>query len=346
MDVIEKINKFSDIYDLIKDKTSHEKGQVFEFLTKYIFKYHHEFYNKTKNIWLYDEIPEFIIKKFKLPEKDKGIDLLLETKDNEYYPIQCKFRSNINDSINWTDLSTFAGQLFVSDFKNAIYITNTYSIEKEISKCDKIQLIYGDYFNDDNLNEQFFDNIRNKDKKIMYAKKNLFNYQKEALKECNNHFKNNDRGYLSMACGTGKTLTTFHIDKIMKNKITLILVPSLYLLSQIYNEWTLESFGNDNEYILVGSDADDDSEKIPFLSTDKNLINKKICECNKKLIIISTYQSCDKIKCEKMIDLIIFDEAHKTVGDNGLFSYALFDENIKAKKKIICYSNAQNLQQN
>ncbi len=60
----------------------------------------------------------------------------------------------------------------IGNFKNAIYVTNTFCIDKEIHKCDKIQCIYGDFFDDDNLNEQFFDNIRNHchNKKIVYKK--------------------------------------------------------------------------------------------------------------------------------------------------------------------------------
>ena len=186
METILKLNKFSDIYKAIKSKENKEKGDVFEILTKYIFLVHPNYINFTKNIWLYDDIPDKIKKQFKLPDKDKGIDLLLESNDDEYFAIQCKYRSNSNDKVTWTELSTFAGQLFVGKFKKAMFVTNTYDVDEEIHKCDNIQCLYGDFFKDDMLNKEFFDNIRNlnKKKKIVYEKKELFDYQKKAVNKC------------------------------------------------------------------------------------------------------------------------------------------------------------------
>ncbi len=272
-----------------------------------------------------------------MPSKDKGIDLLLETNDEKYYAIQSKFRSDVYNSVTWTELATFVGQVFVGRIENAIFVTNTFDIDDEITKCDKIRCIYGDFFKDDNLNEEFFNNIKKyiSKKQIVYIKKNPFPHQKEAIIKTIEHFKDNDRGYLSMACGTGKTFTTCEIDFMMKNKLTVILVPSLYLLSQIYREWTLEYSNDKNvKFILVGSDTD---SKEPFLSTNTDDITAKINEYSlNKTIIIATYQSCERLEdyfSETLADLIIFDEAHKTVSDS-LFSFALYDKNIKAKKRL------------
>ena len=68
-----------------------------------------------------------------------------------------------------------------------------------------------------------------------------------------------------MPCGTGKSLVShwiaqsiFHFDKESDDdadrSVICIAVPSLYLLSQIYNTWVNEY---DNcYYLLVGSDAE------------------------------------------------------------------------------------------
>ncbi len=82
---------------------------------------------------MYNEIPFDIKTKFNLPNIDKGIDLLLMNNDDEFYPIQCKFRSNVNEIIYWNELATFAGLLFVGSFKKGILITNTFDICDEIS---------------------------------------------------------------------------------------------------------------------------------------------------------------------------------------------------------------------
>ena len=337
MDILLTCHNYNELICILQNKTKKEKGDIFELLTKYIFLIHSEYKNKTKNIWLYNDIPNNIIKKFNLPIKDKGIDLLLQTKDG-YYPIQCKFRKNVLANITWSDLSTFAGQIFVNNFKDAIYVTNTYSIDEEIKKCSKIKCIFGEFFNTNNLNELFFQNINNfvNKKNLIYIHKTPKYFQQNALDNSLEYFKNNDRGYLSMACGTGKTYTSFLIDYHMNTKLTLILVPSLYLLAQNYKEYMLEYCDKQVEFILCGSDIDDEYAKQPFLEIDENILNDKIKQITNKLIIISTYQSCNKLKLgleNKIIDLIIFDEAHKTVTD-GLFSYALYNENLNANKRL------------
>ena len=335
MDIILSITKFSEIYAKLKGKTTSEKGKIFELLTKFIFLLHPNYHNKTKNVWLYDDIPLKIKQKYKLPDKDKGIDLFLETIDNEFYAIQSKYRSDPFSTITWTSLATFTGQLFVNNIKKAIFVTNTFDIDEEISKCNNIDCLSGDFFNDDNLDKEFFDNIKKHttSKQIAYKQKELFQYQQEAVNSTIDHFsQGNNRGYLSMSCGTGKTKTTQSIDKDMKTNKTLILVPSLYLLSQIYKEWSTEYFNDKTiKYLLVGSDMDTTNGKPPFLTTKESEIKEQL-KYKKKLIVISTYQSCKSLENTKF-DLIIFDEAHKTVGDT-VYSFALFDKNVVGKYRL------------
>lgn len=60
-----------------------------------------------------------------------------------------------------------------------------------------------------------------------------------------------------MACGTGKTLTAYWINKLFNGRV-VVFVPSLYLLSQFYSDWVNQSCAeNVNvKYLLVGSDVD------------------------------------------------------------------------------------------
>ena len=44
-----------------------------------------------------------------------------------------------------------------------------------------------------------------------------------------------------MACGTGKTFTTLWVKERINSQSTLVLVPSLSLLSQTLREWTFAS---------------------------------------------------------------------------------------------------------
>ena len=66
-------------------------------------------------------------------------------------------------------------------------------------------------------------------------------YQQQAIKKVVDGFKSHDRGKLIMACGTGKTLVTLWIKEKLKSQTTLVLLPSLNLLSQTLFEWTTHS---------------------------------------------------------------------------------------------------------
>lgn len=162
----------------------------------------------------------------------------------------------------------------------------------------------------------------------------LRNYQKEIINKTMGHLKNNNRGNIIMACGTGKTKTSLNIDIKMKNKLTLILVPILALIDQWFYE-CIQEYTN-IKYILIGSDIELKNNNILATTTKSNEIEKCIYDNkNNKIIVISTYNSCDKIINTIKFDLIIFDEAHKTVQKKESFlTYSLFDKNIQSQKRI------------
>jgi predicted helicase len=63
-------------------------------------------------------------------------------------------------------------------------------------------------------------------------------YQLDAIDAVVAGFKTAERGQLIMACGTGKTFVSLWVKERLDAKRTLVLVPSLGLLSQILNDWT------------------------------------------------------------------------------------------------------------
>ena len=155
------------------------------------------------------------------------------------------------------------------------------------------------------------------------------------------------RGYIEMACGSGKTLTSYWIDKEFNNKKTVIFVPSLHLLSQFFSDWINQSYSDNIKinYLLIGSDADVDDD-IKYNSIGLILYNDPIkihnyitnvINNNEKLVVISTYQSSDKLANKNIVfDFGIFDEAHKTVGQGGKqFSKMLDNDNMIITKRLL-----------
>lgn len=355
-EILPKLISFNNFYDLTGNYTNKQKGDFFEIITKYIFLFHPFYKNITKHIWLYNEIPYDLFKKLNIPQKDKGIDLVLLTNEYKYYAIQSKFRNNKKTLINWKDLSTFVGLTFgVSEkFQGAFYVTNTIIINEELLKCKRVIPIFDDFFDslDNNFFEQIkchFDNNKINNQYQLHIKRN---YQIEFLQKSNDYYKTNDKGYINFAPGSGKTLMSYWFYQQLNPKYTIIGVPSLYLLSQFYKEWSYESyFENNMEFILIGSDVDIDNE--PFINngllitTDQFEIYEKIVifqndnkNKNKNLIIITTYQSCDKLYfaidfTKIKFNLGIIDEAHKTCQQLGhQFSILISDSKIKIEKRL------------
>ena len=85
-----------------------------------------------------------------------------------------------------------------------------------------------------------------------------------------------------MACGSGKTFLSYWISvrELKFNKI-FIVVPSLYLLSQVYEVYRKETQYDEIKYhfILVGSDMDDKKDELMCSfkhTTDKYIIKKEL----------------------------------------------------------------------
>ncbi|AYV83680.1 MAG: superfamily II helicase [Hyperionvirus sp.] len=389
---LENITTFGDLYDIAEDMSKTQKGYLFEVITLYLFKLVPMLSNDLEEIWLYNNIPTKILKSLKLPTKDMGIDLLARIK-GKYYSIQCKFRMNPERKIPWAELSTFYGLSFGLHDRIAggYLVTNTFNLCQQVIDSEKIVPIYGEYF--DTLPENFFQNIckdLTNQKPIPYVKKKPFKHQQECIDKCREYFGTNgdvelieeedsdgseddsdneseidavytSRGFIEMACGSGKSLNSYWIDKDLVNSKTVVFVPSLYLLTQFFTDWINQSYEENVkiDYLLVGSDADIDQATLEKANGVKlNVDGKDIQKSNgvklyidpkeirsfidtakDKLVVISTYQSSDKLAeaCNKEIefDFGIFDEAHKTVGQAGKkFSLMLTDDKLVIKKRL------------
>ncbi|GAA8566145.1 DEAD/DEAH box helicase family protein [Helicobacter pylori] len=214
-----------------------------------------------------------------------------------------------------------------------------------------------------------FDPTKTEDEIPLCDKKRPRPHQTEAIEETKKYFSDpkNARGKLIMACGTGKTYTSLKIMEALDPKITLFLAPSIALLSQTFREYAQEKSDPFYASIVCSDDKTGQSKKNKSKNEDNDDIKfselpikpstrledilsvyEKAQKENKRFIIFSTYQSALRIKEAQEaglngIDLIICDEAHRTVGamystnerdDKNAFTLCHSDENIKAKKRL------------
>ncbi|GAA8555020.1 DEAD/DEAH box helicase family protein [Helicobacter pylori] len=306
-------------------------------------------------------------------EGDHGIDIVITTASKEYIAVQCKFHQN---SISYPDIATFLAKLQAGvgevRFKKGIIISTsnlTHAALEEIEQIRKskgidIVEISEEDFIYSQIDWEKFDPTKTQGEIPLCDKKKPCTHQTEAINATKEYFSDpkNARGKLIMACGTGKTYTSLKIMEALDPKITLFLAPSIALLSQTFREYAQEKSEPFYASIVcsddkVGQSKDEDNDDIKFselpLKPSTRLedilsVHKKAQKENKRFIIFSTYQSALRIKEAQEaglgeIDLMICDEAHRTVGamyssnerdDKNAFTLCHSDKNIKAKKRL------------
>ncbi|HGF7778433.1 TPA: DEAD/DEAH box helicase [Enterococcus faecium] len=356
---------FDELIQLAREQSKEiqrDKGTLFEKIAQIYFKNEPTYKNLFSDVWLLNEVPE----EYAIPKKDTGVDLVARKETTgELTAIQAKFYDN---KIYKRHIDSFLAELNKSYYSDGIIV---YSLDSLSSNADEAinqlsksvqQIGLSDLRNSQVAWESFIPSRPN-EVKVKNVKKTR-PYQNEAINLTIDYFRENDRGQLIMAPGTGKTFTSLKlVEKMAKqtNKATfnvLYLVPSIQLLSQTLIGWnndtelSMHSFAvtsdrnaskkkNDDELSAkdIGFPATTDSEKL--------LSNYKKIENNQRdlTVVYSTYQSIEVLheaqeKGFPEFDIIICDEAHRTTGAKALgeeasvFTRVHNNNYIKASKRL------------
>jgi superfamily II DNA or RNA helicase len=326
------------------------KGESFEKLAFSYFKTDPKFQN-IKNVWRQKDIPFDVQSLLGIPTNDIGIDLLLESVDGDFYPIQCKYHSDPNRAVGWKEASTFIGLLnSIHHFKAGYLCSNAYDVSSNYDKAHSGKPIV-------RLLGSIWDNVdseRTADSRPELVPLKPRPHQQKAINEAVEYFEKegNSRGKLIFPCGAGKSLTGFWITQELSTQSILIAVPSLALVKQTLEVYLREIAANKKQarWLCVCSDQEIGTNEevkmhtsdlgVPCTTDPIEIRNWLTQPRTQQQIVFTTYQSgrlvADIAKQEGLtFDLAILDEAHKTVGSTGkLFSYLLFDQNIEIRKRI------------
>ncbi|MEA4967239.1 MAG: type ISP restriction/modification enzyme, partial [Bacteroidaceae bacterium] len=338
-DVLNKYRKYS--------FSERDKGARFEKLMQVFLKTYPVYDGKFKQIWLWNEFPL----KNDFSGKDTGIDLVAQTREGDFWAIQCKcYAENTYidkpevDSFLATSSKTFRDeQLKTIKFATRLWIstTNNWGSEAENSIKNQDPIVVRLSLSDLEEAKVNWEELENgiSGHKARKEKHTIKNHQQEALEKFHEHFKNADRGKLIMACGTGKTFTALKIaeKETAEKGLILFLIPSIALVGQTLKEWSEES-NNPINAICICSDSQvskkkssqDDTDvysiedlSLPASTDIKNIIHQfdyiKTSKKEGMTVVFSTYQSIDVIakvqqRLKFIFDLIICDEAHRTTG--------------------------------
>lgn len=319
-------------------------GTDFEWLCRFFLTAAPQFKGVFKSVWLWGDWPGRW-------GADKGIDLVAETVDGPLWAIQAK-AVRADRSIPKSELDSFLSESNRPQFDYRLIIATTDDIGRNARDTIAGQeKPVGLVLRGELLTAEVHWPARIGEKPPSLPRKNRRPHQIAAIKDVTKGFRNHDRGQLIMACGTGKTLTALWIAEMLASRRTLVLVPSLSLISQTLIAWG-RNCAKPFDYLVVCSDetvihkgedaaVTSTSELGVPVTTDVATIQHFLGRLRKKpAVVFATYQSSDRVAAAQAasappFDLVLADEAHRCTGPaDGLFTTVLDAAKIKARRRL------------
>ncbi|MCX7066707.1 MAG: Helicase associated domain protein [Methylococcales bacterium] len=321
---------------------SNTKGKQFEKITKWFLENDPVWKAQIDKVWLWDDYPARW-------GRDKGIDLICQFKDGTHWAVQAKCyeskyylkKKDIDSFLSESNRKEIAGRILVATtdrLGGVKYVINAQ--EKKV-----VPVLLRDLEQSKLKYPSILKNLKPVKKK---EKPTPREHQTEAINAVIAGLETADKGQMIMCCGTGKTFTSLWIKEALKSQTTLVLLPSLGLLSQTLREWT-DACNEDFNFRCVCSDAtisaeDDEDMSIldlgTIVTTEPENIEKFLLTSGNK-VIFCTYQSSPLIAQVQQnlsipeFDIVFADEAHRCAGKVSSDFACVLDENkIRARKRL------------
>ncbi|HSH40378.1 MAG TPA: hypothetical protein VK993_16515, partial [Chthoniobacterales bacterium] len=163
---------------------------------------------QARHVWPADSPPISLQEKLQLPLRDMGVDGIVETKTDELFCYQAKFRRG-RPALTWTDLATFFG---LTDSGNGrMVFTNCDDISEVAEQRPAALFVRGS-----DLDRLTADDLRLIEAWIAGAsirrtRKSPLPHQTKAVERILSGLSRHTRATALMACGTGKTLISLWV---------------------------------------------------------------------------------------------------------------------------------------
>ena len=336
-------SQFLDFYNSL-DADRAKRGKQFEHFVKWFLKADPEWSTQVDQVWLWDEWPERW-------GMDCGVDLVFRHKNGEHWAVQAKCYSPDYD-ITKHDVDKFLSESNRPLIQHRLLIATTDRIGNNAKQvCDAqekpvIRFLLSDF---EKSALDYPANFASLPQAKRKPRPEPRDHQNEARTAVVQGLQTADRGQLIMACGTGKTYVTLWIKEHLNAQRTLVLVPSLGLLSQLLREWTFAA-ATPFEWLCVCSDEtvknglDEAIQKradLPFsVTSDAEEVRRFLSGAGNR-VVFSTYQSSLVVATAQAdpaipaFDLAVADEAHRCAGKVGSDFTAILDNaQIRSAKRL------------
>jgi superfamily II DNA or RNA helicase len=337
-------SQFLDFYNSL-DADPTKRGRQFERFVKWFLTTDTEWSTQIDQVWLWDEWPQRW-------GADCGVDLVFRHKNGEHWAVQAKCYAPEHD-ITKHDVDKFLSESNRPIIQRRLLIATTNRIGDNAKQvCDAqekpvIRFLLSDF---ERASLEYPANFAALPQAKRKAPPQPRDHQNEARDAVVQGFRTADRGQLIMACGTGKTYVTLWIKEALNAQCTLVLVPSLGLLSQLLREWTFAA-ATPFEVLCVcsdqtvGSKGNDEAihsvADLAFPVTPDSGDVKRHLSGRGNRVVFSTYQSSAVIAAAQddtavpAFDLVVADEAHRCAGKVGSdFTTVLDNAQIRANKRL------------
>jgi superfamily II DNA or RNA helicase len=336
--------QFSDFYNSL-DADPVRRGKQFEHFVKWFLKADPEWATQVDQVWLWDEWPERW-------GADCGVDLVFRHKNGEHWGVQAKCYSPDHD-ITKHDVDKFLSESNRPSIQHRLLIATTDRIGGNARQvCDAqekpvIRFLLSDF---ERATLDYPANFSALSQGKRKARPTPRDHQTEAITAVVQGLQTADRGQLIMACGTGKTYVTLWIKEHLAAQTTLVLVPSLGLLSQLLREWTFVA-ATPFDVLCVCSDQtvgtrghDEAIHSVADLAfpvtSDADEVKRFLSGAGNR-VVFATYQSTSVIAAAQAdpaipaFDLVVADEAHRCAGKVGSDFTAILDNaRIRSIKRL------------
>jgi predicted helicase len=312
---------------------------------------------QASEIWLVGQVPLDVRTRMNLPSDPKGIDGIFRTFAGELVPYQVKFRSG-GVSLTYTEVSPFLG--LTERAKDRIIFTNAREVARDAKNRDFVRTVRAHDFNILSRDECSAIEQWLKQGRVQQPTRRPHSYQEAAISDIVSGLQRDDRATAVMACGTGKTLIALWVAERLGAKRIIVLVPSLFLVSQTLREWSSANAWTTNySYICVCSDPtvgrlmdDIELEQIDTsfrITTDSAEIERFLDATDDRIqVVYSTYQSAQAVAKalvnRRGFDLAIFDEAHDRRFAGWEVCLCSLGQQSASQKTIVSHGHATPLQ--
>lgn len=297
------------------------RGRQFEHICRWFLTNDPLYRRDLRRVWLWDEWPGRW-------GADAGIDLVAEDQGGHLWAVQAKAYDPAY-SITKADVDTFLSESGRAEFAFRLLIATTDRLGRTAQRTLRAQEKQAGCLLLSDLRAARVSWPRSPSDLLPVTPRprRPRPHQRQAITAVVRGFKTARRGQMIMACGTGKTLTALFVAQRLAAKRTLVLVPSLSLLSDALREWTANVA--EFEFLPVCSDdtvaghddAVSSTADLGFpVTTSPTEIAAFLRRPSGRQVVFATYQSSPKIAEAYRLgqvpgfSLVIADEAHRCAG--------------------------------